>query len=509
MSQVTHRSPTLSPHSRTTARTQPSQAAWLFEGVIAAGLGLGSLTVLVLLLWIITPYPDTGADAALHVAADLWVLGHGSSLVRTETLSGAPAPVALTPLLLMVLPVWLLHRACVRALSAGEQRLGIPAGADRPEPGFLAPVGWVAAGYLLTGALAVLFTSAAPVRADVLSAVVRLPLFVLCVAAAAMLAGGARIAPKSDGPAPGRTAADGAEPGGAPAAASGGSGGSGGVEAPDEAATDGRPLLPYPRETVELVRRLRPLRTALVTLAVLCGGGLLLTAGALLWNLDGVRESFPALAKAWPGRFAVLLLVVALLPNAAVWAASYGLGPGFVLGAGTPVGPFSPGGDPGLPPFPLLAAVPADGAGGILACVLSGAVPLAAGVTAGWFVGRAAVPDGGRRPEAAGWRSTVCAVVLVACCCGVGLAVLAASSGGAIGTRALAVFGPSWWLAGSSAALWATAVGTPVALLVRSWRLRDPGPDDEWHATSARQARWAALKSASGGLMPDFEPRRY
>ncbi|GGO52474.1 hypothetical protein GCM10012287_36890 [Streptomyces daqingensis] len=498
MSQVTHRSPTLSPHSRTSARTQPSQAAWLFEGVIAAGLGLGSLTVLVLFLWIITPYPDTGADTALHVAADLWVLGHGSSLVRTETLSGAPAPVALTPLLLMVLPVWLLHRACVRALSAGEQRLGVPGGTDRPEPGFLAPVGWVAAGYLLTGALAVLFTSAAPVRADVLSAVVRLPLFVLCVAAAATLTGGARSAPNGDGTAPER-AAEGA----------GGAGGATPAGAPGEAAPAGRPRPSYLLETVELVRRLRPLRAALVTLAVLCGGGLLLTAGALLWNLDGVRESFPALAKAWPGRFAVLLLVVALLPNAAVWAASYGLGPGFVLGAGTPVGPFSPGGDPGLPPFPLLAAVPADGAGGILACVLSGAVPLAAGVTAGWLVGRAAVPDGGRRPEAAGWRSTVCAVAVVACCCGAGLAVLAASSGGALGTRALAVFGPSWWLAGSSAAVWATVVGTPTALLVRAWRLRDPGPDDDWHATSARQARWAALKSASGGLMPDFEPRRY
>ncbi|MFC4492702.1 DUF6350 family protein [Streptomyces ovatisporus] len=498
---MTHRSPTLSPYSRSTPRQQPSQAAWLFEGVIAAGLGLGSLTVLVLLLWIITPYPDTGADAALQVAADLWLLGHGSGLVRTETLSGVPAPVALTPLLLVVLPVWLLHRACVRALLAGEERDAGRSGQDREEPGVLAPVGWVAGGYLLTAALAVLFTSAAPVRADVLSAVVRLPLFVVCVAAAATWAGGVRSASKSEGQAceeavPG----DGADQDG-PSGADAGQGGAAG--------TAERPLPLYMRETFALARRLRPLRTALIATAVLCGGGLVLTVGALLWHLDAVQESFPALANAWPGRFAVLLLVVALLPNAAVWAASYGLGPGFALGTGTLVGPFAAGGDPGLPPFPLLAAVPAGGTGGLLACLLSGAVPAAAGATAGWYVGRAAVPGQGRRADSAGWRSTVCVVVFVACCCGGGFAVLAASSGGAIGTQALAFFGPSWWLTGSSAAVWGTAVGVPVALLVRAWRLRDPGPDDDWHATAARQARWAALKSASGGLMPDFEPRRH
>jgi hypothetical protein len=51
-------------------------------------------------------------------------------------------------------------------------------------------------------------------------------------------------------------------------------------------------------------------------------------------------------------------------------------------------------------------------------------------------------------------------------------------------------------------------VGVPVALALRSWRLRERGPDDEWHETAARRARWSALKTASGGLMPDFEPRR-
>uniref|UniRef100_UPI001F301162 cell division protein PerM n=1 Tax=Streptomyces albidus (ex Kaewkla and Franco 2022) TaxID=722709 RepID=UPI001F301162 len=121
---------------------------------------------------------------------------------------------------------------------------------------------------------------------------------------------------------------------------------------------------------------------------------------------------------------------------------------------------------------------------------------------------RAAVPEPGRREGAAAWQSTTYVVGLAACGCGAAVALLAACSGGAIGTQAMAFFGPSWWLTGLAATGWTAAVGLPAALAVRSWRLREHGSDDDWHATSARQARWAALKTASGGLMPDFEPRR-
>ncbi|MFD0335380.1 DUF6350 family protein [Streptomyces erythrogriseus] len=57
------------------------------------------------------PYPDSGPGGALHVAAALWLLAHGAELVRVDTLSGAPAPMGVPPLLLAVVPVWLLHRA--------------------------------------------------------------------------------------------------------------------------------------------------------------------------------------------------------------------------------------------------------------------------------------------------------------------------------------------------------------------------------------------------------------
>lgn len=86
-------------------------ASAFVRGALAAGLGLGSLAVLVMVLWISSPYPDSGPAGALHVATGLWLLGHGAELVRADTVGGHPAPVATVPLLLVVLPMWLVHRA--------------------------------------------------------------------------------------------------------------------------------------------------------------------------------------------------------------------------------------------------------------------------------------------------------------------------------------------------------------------------------------------------------------
>lgn len=89
----------------------PGLASGLVGGALAAGLGLAVFTVLVMLLWVSSPYPDSGPGGALHVAAALWLLAHGAELVRVDTLSGVPAPMGVLPLLLAVVPVWLLHRA--------------------------------------------------------------------------------------------------------------------------------------------------------------------------------------------------------------------------------------------------------------------------------------------------------------------------------------------------------------------------------------------------------------
>ncbi|NED14400.1 DUF6350 family protein, partial [Streptomyces sp. SID9124] len=59
----------------------------------------------------------------------------------------------------------------------------------------------------------------------------------------------------------------------------------------------------------------------------------------------------------------VLLLALGLVPNAAMWGAAYGLGPGFALGTASTVTPLAFTGSPALPDFPLLAAMPAHGPG--------------------------------------------------------------------------------------------------------------------------------------------------
>ncbi|WP_031113524.1 DUF6350 family protein, partial [Streptomyces sp. NRRL S-146] len=97
----------------------PGLVGGLTGGALAAGLGLASFAMLVMLLWILSPYPDSGPGGAMHVAAALWLLAHGAELVRTDTLSGVPAPLGLPPLLLLALPVWLLHRAARDATDGG------------------------------------------------------------------------------------------------------------------------------------------------------------------------------------------------------------------------------------------------------------------------------------------------------------------------------------------------------------------------------------------------------
>lgn len=93
-------------------------------------------------------------------------------------------------------------------------------------------------------------------------------------------------------------------------------------------------------------------RAAAAGTAVLLGGGALLVAASLVWHAEQVQASFLGLSADWAGRSAVLLLAMALVPNAAVWGAAYGLGPGFALGTASTVTPLAFTGRPALPDFP-------------------------------------------------------------------------------------------------------------------------------------------------------------
>lgn len=437
MIQLTARRTSLSPLLTRLRDRTPGLAASLLGGAVAAGLGLGSFAVLVIVLWISSPYPDSGPGGALHVAAALWLLAHGAELIRTDTLSGVPAPVGVTPLLLLALPLWLVHRAARDV-----------AGGDEEPPQASGRTAWtgVVLGYLAVGAAVALYASGGALRPSWTWTCVCLPVVVMGAAGAGVWTAYGRPADALDGalvllPAGVRRLVLGAE---------------------------------------ARARLAASARAAGAGVSVLVGGGAVMLAVSLVAHGGATRGAFFQLTEGWSGRFAVLLLCLTLLPNAAVWAVGYAAGPGFVLGAGHVVGPLSSDPAPLLPPFPLLAAVPEAGRGGP-AHWAAGAVPLVAGVLAGWFVGRAA---------GSGWspRRTAGAVVWAAVLCAAAVAVLTALSGGPLGVGVLARFGPVWWQVGPAVLGWITVAGMPVALTVRAWRGRTRG------------GLWARLTSAGSWL---------
>ena len=403
----------------------PGLAGSVTAGALAAALGLGAFAVLTIALWVSSPYPDSGPGGAMHIAAALWLLAHGVELLRTDTLSGVPAPVGVTPLLLLLLPALLVYRAARDAVDAPDS-----ADAEAPPP-VRARTAWtgVVAGYLGVGGCAALYASGGELRPQWPSVVVCLPLFAAAAAAAGVWTAYGR---------------------------------------PREPLLNLAALLPGSVRLRLLGRDARArwgtaLRAALAGTAVCFGGGTLLLAVSLVGHGDATRASFLQLTEGWSGRAAVLFLCVSLIPNAVVWSASYAVGPGFALGAGHLVNPLASDPAPLLPPFPLLAAVPQHGPGTAVHW-LAGVVPVAAGVTVAWFVADRAV----RRRWPAGRTAGVAA--LTALLCGLLLAALAELAGGPLGVAALTRFGPVWWQTGTATGVWLLAVGVPAALGLRAWR---------------------------------------
>ncbi|WP_420169678.1 DUF6350 family protein [Streptomyces violaceoruber] len=433
----------------------PALVSALLRGVVAAGLGLGALAVLVVVVWISSPYPDSGPDGALRSAAGIWLLAHGAGLVRPDTLSGVPAPVGVVPLLLAVGPLWLTHRA---ARDAADPEEG-------PAPSRTGAFCAVTAGYLLVVAGAAAYARGGALRADPDTLAFPVAVVVAGAAAAGVW-----------------TAA-------------------------------GRPLGPLPSwsplalqeavaRTLFRDRAEAACRSAAVGVAVLLGGGALLVAVALGRNAAVAQDAFLGLAGDWAGRIAVLLLAVALVPNAALWGASYGLGPGFALGAGATATPLGLDGAPAVPRFPLLAAVPGPGPGNWPNWAAA-AVPVAAALAVAWFTVRRAAPADAPRAQAWSWRETARVTLLAALGCGLATAVLAAWAGGPLGTGELSAFGPVWWLTGPAAFAWTAVIGVPAALLLRLWRLRTPGW--AWRGDVADAQEPPAADADAGGGRVTYE----
>jgi hypothetical protein len=166
-------------------------------------------------------------------------------------------------------------------------------------------------------------------------------------------------------------------------------------------------------------------------LVMLIAGAAVLITG-LGTHLHRVAALYEALQPGVVGGIALLLLQLGFAPNALVWSASYALGSGFSLGAGSVVAPA--GTELGiLPGVPLLGALPSPGPGAVVELwwLAAGA---AAGAIACWvfIAARPAV-----RFDAASLKGGACGVLA-----GVTFAGLAWAASGDLGTLRLTGLGP-------------------------------------------------------------------
>ncbi|MEY9845621.1 DUF6350 family protein [Streptacidiphilus sp. MAP5-3] len=417
----------------------------LLAGAAAAVAGWGLVAVPVFLLWVVTPYADDSLLAVPRLAGGLWLLGHGGPLRWEDPVGSATLGVA--PLAVTALAVVLVHRAAARTGRIGS----------------------VVAGYAAVGLLVALLGLAGALQSEPLPDL----LWVVLTALPAAMTGARR-----------RTGEWGIAAAWAALRARGQWLGIWPVVAPEGrfAATQARigALAPY---------RDRVLRAGTAGALALLGSGALVLTVALLVHLSAVGGLAAQLAPDVPGRVGLLLLCIVLLPNAAVWGASWALGPGFTLSAHA-----AATGTQALPPiaFPLLAIVPGPGRSvlGLIALL----TPLVAGAVVGWALGRdsAGAPanssgdqadeayesdDADKSDEAdetattAGtgrWALAMTVLCASACTAGIAAAV-ALWAGGALGDVALAHVGPPVGWTALAAFGWTAGAGLPAAFLHRWW----------------------------------------
>jgi hypothetical protein len=248
-----------------------------------------------------------------------------------------------------------------------------------------------------------------------------------------------------------------------------------------------RALAPWRR----LARLLPPRPRSVVlgtagALAVLGAAGAVLAGASLAAHLPEYRVLNDALGAGPVGSVLLLLAQCAYVPNAVIWAVCFTLGPGFAFGAGTVVAPTGAALGP-LPMFPLLAAMPsgahASMPGWVSVAML--VVPYLAGAFGGLLLVRAAPSPSAEMAPLWGFAcgaATGCVI-----------GVLAAFSGGPLGSGRLASVGPSGWQAGLVATL-EVGVAAAVAAGAANWlRLR-------------REPGLAAALAASGPAGDGFRP---
>jgi hypothetical protein len=313
----------------------PLRLASALAGASAALVSMLVIALPAILAWATSPQSTVGWPRALSVGSCVWLLANGAQL------SSGPATISLTPLLLTTIPVVVATMAARRILMQLEDG---PPRRFRRWGGLRRDVAdatlTFAVSYAAVGLVVALATAGDPLHASLLSAgrgtAVVGSLSVLTALVMEFRGQLGSVAPAL-------------------------------AEALEA------------RVPIHLRRALRP---GLWGALAVFGGGLALTLLMIALNLGQIGRLNDALGADPVGMAMLSLGQLMVLPNVALWAASWLAGPGFGLGQGTAVtwSHSSPG---LLPLIPGLGAIPAPGPlpAGLW---LSALVPVAAGALVGW-----------------------------------------------------------------------------------------------------------------------------
>ncbi|WP_299050837.1 DUF6350 family protein [uncultured Nocardioides sp.] len=365
--------------SWTASVPRPLTLVALLAGALAAATTLTVCLALGVLGWFLV---DSGAHGTpgdgLRTAATAWLVAHGSAVTVQGSL------VTLVPLGLTALAAWTTWRAAVRS---GELLAGHGPDADRLGDGerdWTVPLASVlfSAGYVAVAVVTVVLAATPEAGPSTGRAVLGALALSLVVGAPGLAVGSGR------------------------------------------AALWASQLPPAVPAAVAACGRL------LVAVAV---ASVLTVLAAVVLAFDDVVNVFSRLHTGTGEAVALLVVCLAVLPNAAAYASSWLLGPGFAVGTQTLVSPGLVVVGP-LPLFPLAGAVPAGGDPTPWSAAALGVLPL----VAVWAVARTL-----RRHPTARWDEGAmrgCAAGLLA---GLALGVLAWLAGGAVGPGRMTEIGPA------------------------------------------------------------------
>ncbi len=208
------------------------------------------------------------------------------------------------------------------------------------------------------------------------------------------------------------------------------------------------------------------LRAGLGTVATVMAAAAVLTTVALMLGFGQVIALYESVQAGVLGGIALTVAQLALLPTLVIWGASWLVGPGFAIGAGSTVSPIAVTLGP-LPAVPVLGALPAEPSP-------LGFITLLIPVLAA-FAGAIALRPRlmARLGDAPLWPWALATAGVAAVVAGIAMAFLAFVAAGSAGPGRLAVVGPDPVTVG----LWMfaeTLIGATLGLLAGGTRVARP-----------------------------------